>query len=93
MMMNEERDPFTFSSILGSCPHEWFLSCIGKYGKYFTADSGDVLRHDRLRHPVLYEQSKSSAFQFFKYFPQDKMLERWVNMLREDLRHENADPA
>ena len=93
MMINEERDTFTFSSILGSCPHEWFLSCIGKYGKYFTVDSGDVLRHERLRHPVLYEQSKSSAFQFFKYFPQDKLLERWVNMLREDLRHENADPA
>jgi L-malate glycosyltransferase len=93
MIMKEEKSLFTFSSVFGSCPHEWFLSCIGKYGKYFTTEPGDGLRHERLQHPVLYEQSKSSAFQFFNYFPQDKMLERWVSMLREDLHHENADPA
>lgn len=93
LIMKEEKKSFNFSSILGSCPHEWFLSCIGKYGKYFTADLGDRMRQERLRHPVLYEQSKSSAFQFFKYFPEDKKLEQWVSMLKEDLHHEYINSA
>ena len=87
-LMREEKKSFDFSSVFGNTPHEWFLSCIGKYLKYFTVDSDKDLRVARLLHPVLYEQSKSSAFQFFKYFPYDKTLERWANMLTNDLRHD-----
>jgi L-malate glycosyltransferase len=86
-IMKEEKKAFNFSSVFGSSPDKWFLSCIGKYGKYFSADLGSGLRQERLRHHVLYEQSKSSVFQFFKYYPQDKALERWANMLGDDLRY------
>lgn len=88
-LMLEEKESFDFSSVFGKTPHEWFLSCIGKYYRYFIAGSDNALRTARLLHPVLYEQSKSSAFQFFKYFPHDKTLEQWANMLQEDLQYEN----
>lgn len=88
-LMLEEKKSFDFSSVFGNTPHEWFLSCMGKYLKYFTANSDKDMRPARLLHPVLYEQSKSSAFQFFKYFPNDKALEHWANMLQEDLQYEN----
>jgi L-malate glycosyltransferase len=84
-LMKEEKKLFNLSSIFGSSPHEWFLSCAGKHRKYFALDSSQDLRHERLQHPVLYEASKSSVFQFFKYFSQDKTLEKWVRTLREDL--------
>lgn len=88
-LMLKEKMVFNFSSVFGSTPHEWFLSCIGKYVRFFTSAQDITLRNARLQHPVLYERSKSSAFQFFKYFPQDKELERWVSMLQEDLSYEN----
>lgn len=89
----EEKKSFSFSSVFGNTPHEWFLSCTGKYAHYFTSVSDSALRPVRLRHPVLYEQSKSSVFQFFKYFPWDETLEKWVSLLQADLRYDEENQA
>jgi hypothetical protein len=92
-LMLEEKKIFNFASLFGNTPHSWFLSCIGKYGHFFTSATDNTLRLERLKHPVLYDQSKSSAFQFFKYFPHDKILEQWVDMLKEDLHYEKELPV
>ncbi len=87
LLMEEEKRSFNFSSVFGSTPHEWFFSCLGKYRKYFANIHGANLRKERLKHPVLYEVSKSSVFHFSRYFPRDTTLMQWADMLREDLQY------
>lgn len=89
-LMKCQKADFEFGPIFGNSPAEWFASCLGSYRSFFAENGGAELRKRRLQHPVLYETSKSSAFHYHRYFPDDPMLTNWITMLEDDLRHADA---
>jgi L-malate glycosyltransferase len=80
-----ETQEVNFGDIFGRSPAEWFMSCLGNYAAFFSDRSGLDQRAVRLSHPVLYERSKSSAFHFLRYYPDDPQLITWASMLEADL--------
>jgi glycosyltransferase involved in cell wall biosynthesis len=83
-LLDKPKRRFDFRHIFGSTPWEWFSSCLGKYTHLFSLENIDALRQERLKLPVLYEKSKSSVFQFRQYFPDDPLLNRWVEILEDE---------
>jgi glycosyltransferase involved in cell wall biosynthesis len=81
-ILRRDAAEFSFSPIFGKAPADHFLAGLGRY-RWCFADQAD--RRDRRPLAFLYERSKSSAFQFFEYFPADPRLARWVAALEDDL--------
>lgn len=84
-VMDSGKRDFDFIRCFGHSPAEWFASCLGGYAPLFEDADGTRWRKQRLQAPVLYERSKSSAFHFLRYFPDDEGLKRWTAMLEDDL--------
>jgi glycosyltransferase involved in cell wall biosynthesis len=84
-VMDQPKKAFDFGPVFGNSPADWFMSCLGRYSRIF-ADPRGVGGHETRRcHQLLYEKSKSSAFQFSSYFPKDPQLADWAAMLEQDL--------
>jgi hypothetical protein len=82
-VLEQPRRDFDFASACGRRPAEWFLAGLGRYADCFA--TGEAARHGRLQLPFLYERTKSSAFQFWQYFPDDPELTAMAAMLEQDL--------
>lgn len=80
-VMGQNRFSVCFDCIFGSTPEEIFYSCTGKYKDVMWGDS-----KERIKHRVLYEDSKSSPIQFNKYFPESKEIQCIVDMLNKDTK-------
>lgn len=83
---------FDFTDIFGAVPSKWFLSCLGSERKFFEDSLNLLLMRDedkalqiesRIREcrPILKEKSKSSVYQFAKYFNNDQNLMYWRGLL------------
>lgn len=83
-VMAGEKRCFDFQKVFGRTPSEWFYSCLGDFRQYFDGDNPDLMRFNRLQHPVLYEKSKSSVFHFLRYY-EDAELAKWAEMLEDDI--------
>jgi glycosyltransferase involved in cell wall biosynthesis len=83
-VLERSKESADFSSVFGKTPADMFLSCLGKYASLFDEGKELSLRDSRLKVPFLYEQSKSSARQFLRYFPHDARLDAWGAMLQSD---------
>ncbi|HCE66595.1 MAG TPA: hypothetical protein DER40_03415 [Geobacter sp.] len=79
LLMNKQY--IAFADIFGTEPADWFLSCQGNQ-TYFS--STNVLKPDPESFSIhaLFEESKGTIFHFLKYFPNDKRLNQWANMLK-----------
>lgn len=83
-VMEQPPRDVDFAATCGRRPAEWFRAGLGRYADCFTA--GEAARRRRLSLPFLYERTKSSAFQFRQYFPDDPELAAMAAMLEDDLR-------
>lgn len=65
-----------FNDFFGDNPADWFLSCVRSEEKV-------CFEENRLNElgKIFFEATKGSPNHYFKYFPYDKRLENWVNML------------
>lgn len=68
-------------SVMGNTAFDWFTSGLGNYSYLFTETAS---REERRRIPFLYEQSKSSALHFQRYFTEDTQLNYWAGVLKAD---------
>lgn len=84
-LLHKPKRRFDFKNIFGSTPWEWFSSCLGEYKSLFSLQNMDASRQERLKHPVFYEKSKGSIFQFRHYYPDDPMLKLWSEILEDDI--------
>jgi len=84
-VMDMAKRDMDFAFVFGSTPSDWFLSCLGSSQLLFDDPDGCGHRDERLQHPVLYERTKSSAFHFLHYFPDDARLRKWATLLEDDL--------
>ena len=80
----KSKKTLAFSSVFGKTAADMFLSCLGEYSSCFSERDGEAQRARRLALPFLYERSKSSVFQFCRYFPDDRRLASWEKMLLDD---------
>ena len=71
---------FDFKPIIGVEPHEWFLNCLGEDREIFETNDIEELKNCR----EIYKcESKSSPMHFLRYFPEDKILKKWVDEVYE----------
>lgn len=84
-ILDDQKRHFQFQDVFGRTPHEWFLSCLGGVEDLFlSTDHVDEIRLKRLAHHFLYEKSKSSAYHFFRYYPDSSVLREWTETLDQD---------
>lgn len=92
-MINSEKKVYSFKSIFGEYPYEWFLSCLGEDKKLFLESKNSLLDDNfekknaiekKVRNctPILRENSKSSIYQFSRYFPRDFFLNYWKGLIK-----------
>ncbi|MDR3560915.1 MAG: glycosyltransferase family 4 protein [Negativicutes bacterium] len=86
-LYDQPKSPADFRALFGASGGEIFLSGLGRNALLFTAGQEEALRGERLAMPALYEKSKSSAFQFRAYFPDDARLAAYEATLYDDLTH------
>ncbi|AND85383.1 glycosyltransferase [Clostridium tyrobutyricum] len=93
-VMKKDKKKFLFKNILGNTPSEWFLSCLGSYKKVFeesielikSNNKEKVLDNKYKIHnckQILKEKNKSSIYHFQRYFPNDKLLRYWTQIIDE----------
>jgi len=70
-----------FTDIFGAEPADWFLSCQGNQD-YFSKTIPAKPSIGSFSIHALFEESKGTVFHFLKYFPDDKRLNQWANMLK-----------
>ncbi|BCZ48617.1 hypothetical protein psyc5s11_46840 [Clostridium gelidum] len=91
-VMKTEKKDFSFKTILGSTPSEWFLSCLGDDKQIFKNgiqslkcnNYEEILENQQQIQncrQILKEKNKSSIYQFQRYFKDDKFLSYWKNVL------------
>lgn len=80
-LLLQEKHDIAFSSIFGTEPADWFLSCQGNQ-TYFSNTDAVKPDHKCFSIHSLYEESKGTVFHFQKYFPDDIRLNQWAKMLR-----------
>lgn len=78
-VMEQAPRIFSFDKIFGSEPYEWFITCLGADREKFKESlySGNI---SNCRH-IFKENSKSSVFHFAKYYPSDKYISQWKEMV------------
>lgn len=92
-VMKKEKKLFSFKTILGSTPSEWFLSSLDDYEKQIFEMSIQLLndgKHEEIlknrkqiqncRH-ILKEKNKSSISHFQRYFSEDQSLKYWASLI------------
>jgi hypothetical protein len=95
-VMSMGKDVFDFNDIFGDKPYKWFLSCLGADKKLFQDSLNSFIMSDinksteiefkisNCRH-ILKEDSKSSINHFLKYFPSDKNIGYWKNLISKNI--------
>lgn len=91
-IMLSEKKVFSFKSILGNTPSEWFLSCLGDERLMFensikfmkSGNEKEIIKVEQEIlncKQILKEKNKSSVFQFQRYFQNDNILSHWKDIL------------
>jgi len=86
------KQKFDFNHVFGNKPYKWFLSCLGNEKKYFEDSVDNKIMSDKnlASHIeneikncrlILREKSKSSIYQFEKYFSYDDNIRYWKNLV------------
>jgi hypothetical protein len=86
--MGRDKAPANFAGVLGNTPVAMFRACLGDYAACFDAD--EPRRAERLALPFLYDMTKSSVFQFYRYFPDDVALGAYELMLYRDMESQQG---
>ena len=79
----EYKKIFSFND-MGSTPFEWFLSGVGKEKEEFIKFVNDEIKLDSLE-PIFKEKSKSSINHFYRYFKDDKFINKLYNFINNNL--------
>lgn len=93
-VIKTEKKNFSFKTILGSTPSEWFLSCLDDDKQIFEksiqilkCDSYEEILKSRQQiqncRQILKEKNKSSVYQFQRYFPNDEFLKYWASTIEK----------
>jgi len=80
----QNKTEINFESIFGNEPHQWFLSCQSNRN-YFLGLSGKEKISNYEKYGLL-EETKGSAYHFYKLFPDDLILKKWTEKLNEDYK-------
>ncbi|QGG48895.1 glycosyl transferases group 1 family protein [Heliorestis convoluta] len=89
-LLNKEKRDFDFCTVFGKNPADWFLSCLGDERSFFywlenineATEKNEVQRRWLLTSDILKEKNKSSLFHFYRYYPKDSRLSKWVQLLQ-----------
>ena len=85
---------YNFQALMGNTPGEWFQFGLGWLSELLDGAAASEFMEQRWQHPVLYERTKSSAFHFLSYYPDDEQLVKWTQLLLQDkMAHGKADPS
>lgn len=92
MVLEMPDQIFNFTSVFGDMPYKWFLSGLGNERKFFQDSLDPRKMDDKVNifqiekkiedcRQILKERSKSSIYQFSKYFPNDVNLKYWCSLI------------
>lgn len=91
VMQQNKKEAISFSTTFGNNPTEWFLSCLGKDKKAFERSmliSGEIsiekvqIERDIANcRRILKSKTKSSVQHFQRYFPDDRWLNYWAEII------------
>lgn len=89
----KEKRSVHFEAQCGKQPYEWFLSGLDAAEERWFRDSLESGRkkeaaeeHIRTCMPILRAKSKSSVFQFAEYYPEDRVLRGWRDIMEKGER-------
>lgn len=77
MVMEYQPRSIRFSTVFGTNPAQWFLSCLGRYQGLYEEECSDYPEQQEIP-AILMEPTKSSAHHFYHYFPNNERLKELV---------------
>lgn len=89
--MGKSKKQVCFEGVFGTEPYEWFLAGLGKERKIFKSSAHNNIidktyLEEQIKHSrdILKGKTKSSIPHFYKYFPYDKSLIHWMQIINSN---------
>lgn len=84
-VMHLPKRRYEFKDVFGETPSDWFKFGLGRLANLFPEPPFATGQEMRRKHPIFYEETKSSVFHYLKYYPADKYLQYWAKLLCDDV--------